>query len=350
MRWHAGFFLLGCLFIMVAAASAADRVYIDSAITRRLIDAQTAILNDQFSRADSLAGAIVTDFPNDPSGYVTMASTVLAQMSYNEEDLYADHFKRLLDTIQRLCTDQLTNADHGRKAWLYLFLGHTQAYRSLYEAKFGSSFAAMKAGLRTRSLYSAGLAEDSGLVDLYFGLGSYHYWKSVKAGLLRWLGIFRNDIALGLDELRLAADSSVLSRDISLGALAWIWLDREKYDSTLAVVERLGVRYPEGSSFLWPAAQALYSKKDFDRAHAVFLNLRDKLAARPGNYFNLVECDYFLSCCREKSDSPQAAWADAARLNEYERYIPPATRRRQEGKLRYLQRLLEKAESTALRE
>lgn len=347
MRWHTGFFLLGLLLAVAAATSAADRLYIDSSLTRRLTDAQTAILNDQFSVADSLAGAIIADFPNDPCGYVTRASTMLSRMSYAEDTLYSDQFKHLLDTIQQLCTAQLATTDHSRRAWLYLFLGHVQAYRSLYEAKFGSSIAAMKAGLRTRSCYSAGLAEDSGLTDLYFGLGSYHYWKSAKAGLFRWLGIFHNDLDRGIDELRLAADSSVLSRDVSQSALAWVWLDRHAYDSTLTAVARLQSRYPEGTSFLWPAAQALFARKDFDRAHAVYLNLRDKLAPHPGNYFNLVECDYFLSLCREKAGALPAAWAEAARVKEYERYIPPETRRRQERKLQQVRRWLEQSESTA---
>lgn len=347
MRWRAVSFFVLQSFIIGPSVFAGERVYIDSTYTRLLGEAQRAILNDQFDQADSIADRITALSPRDPAGRVTRAASMLARMTWAEDTLCGDRFERLLDTIQRLCTAELDSAGRERKAWLYLFLGHTQAYRSLYESKFGSSFTAVRVGLRTRTYYGAGLEQDSSLTDLYFGLGSYHYWKSVKAGVFRWLGLFHNDINLGIAELYRAADSSLFSRDIARSALAWVWLDRERYDSVIALTEPMCLLYPLGTSFLWPLARSRWDKKEYVAAHDAYSHLRGLLKERPGNYFNLVECDYYLSACREKSGDKVAAAAEAIRLNEYDRYIPPRTRERQADKLRYLARLIESVEATA---
>lgn len=323
---------------------AAPRFYVDSARTNLLISAQTAILNDQFDISDSLANSIVALNPSDPAGHVTRAASMLARMSDAEENLFGDRFRKLLDTITMLCETELTSADPPRRAWLYLFIGHAQAYRSLFESKFGSSYSAVRMGLRTRSSYAAGLAQDSSLTDLYFGLGSYHYWKSVKAGLFRWIGLFHNDIQLGIDELRLAADSSCLSRGISRAALAWVWLDRERYDSVAAVVRPLTADFPSGKSFLWPFAKALFESKNFTGAMAVYHQLRERIEANPGNHQNIIECDYYIARSHEALSERALAAAGAARILEYEKYVPERVRERQSDKIHYLKRLAESAE------
>ncbi len=347
MRWSAALFVVFASLTIGPSVFAGGRVYIDSTHTRLLSEAQRAILNDQFDQADSIADCITALSPRDPAGRVSRAASMLARMTWAEDDLFGVRFERLLDTIQRLCTTELDSADRGRKAWLYLFLGHTQAYRSLYESKFGSSFTAVRFGLRTRTYYGAGLEQDSSLTDLYFGLGSYHYWKSVKAGVFRWLGLFHNDIKLGITELYRAADSSLFSRDVSRSALAWVWLDREQYDSVITLTESLRQSYPLGTSFLWPLARSRWDKKEYAAAYDVYSQLRGLLIKQPGNYFNLVECDYYLSACREKAGDKVAAAVEAVRLNEYDRYIPPRTRERQADKLRFLARLIESVETTA---
>lgn len=322
-------------------------MYIDSARTAFLIHAQSAILNDQFDVSDSLGTLTIEMDPADPAGHITRAASMLARMTDAEENLFGDGFLKLLDTITSLCEMELMTVDSPRKAWLYLFIGHIQAYRSLYESKFGSSFKAALIGLRTKSSYVAGLEQDSSLTDLYFGLGSYHYWKSVKAGLFRWIGLFHNDIQLGIDELRLAVDSSIFSQDISRAALAWIWLDRKKYDSVAVVVAPLIAKFPSGKSFLWPLAKARYDAKDFVGAMAAYHRIRKLLSANPGNQYNIIECDYYLAKCHIALSEPTLATTEATRIREYEKYIPKQVLKRQSDKILYLKRLAESVASAA---
>lgn len=347
MRWYAGAFVVVLLMCSAPAAKAGQRLYVDSVRTNLLLQAQAAILDDRFDTSDSLARCIIEVDPSDPAGYISLAASQLARMIDAEDNLYGGQYTTLLDSVTKLCESPLSTAAPDRKAWLYLFLGHAQAYRALYESKFGSAYRAVRMGLRTRESYEAGLTADSTLNDLYFGLGSYHYWKSVKAGLFRWVGLFHNDIERGIEELHFAADSSIFSRPVSLAALAWVWLDREQYDSVAVVTRPLRLQFPRGKSFLWPLAKAQYDSKDFTAAVATYIQIRQLLEPNPGNHFNMVECDFYIAKCYEKLSQNPRVLACAARIAAYEKYVSGEVRIRQGDKIRYLKKLAESVETTA---
>lgn len=345
MGYRVGFFLLILLIgLPVCGLSAATLV--DSAWTSKLLTIQSAILDDQFDRADSLSRELIVSEPANPSGYVSLAASQLARMTDAEDDLYGKSFVTLLDSITSICNGRIESTQGRDCAWLYLFLGHAQAYRALYESKFGSNYKAVRMGLKTNDSYEAGIAADSTLYDLYFGLGSYHYWKSVKAGMFRWIGLFRNDIDLGIRELRLASDSSLLSRSVARASLAWVWLDREKYDSVIAVAGALAAEHPSGKSFLWPVAHTYFESKKYRDAIATYARIRSLLEPNPGNHFNIVECDYYLARSYEKLNEDSEAAQCAARLTTYEKYVSADVRVRQEGKLNYLRRLAARVVTT----
>lgn len=347
MRWYVGALLFILLTCSAPATSAGPRLYIDSRRTDLLLQVQAAILDDQFDISDSLARCIVDIDPSDPAGYISLAASQLARMTDAEDNLYGEQFKLLLDSVTRLVEGRLATAMADRRGWLYLFLGHAQAYRALYESKFGSAYRAVRMGLRTKESYTAGLAADSTLHDLYFGLGSYHYWKSVKAGLFRWVGLFHNDIERGIAELRFAADSSLFSGPVSLSALAWVWLDRAQYDSVAAVTGPLRSQFPRGKSFLWPLAKAQYDSKDYTAALVTYAQIRHLLEPDAGNHYNMVECDYFMAKCHQQLSQDSRALACATQIVAYEKYISGEVRVRQADKIRYLKRLAESVETTA---
>ncbi len=345
MRRLAGVFLLLSLSAITPRVVAVP-LYVDSTFTSRLLEAQSAILGDQFDLADSISQGLVKEYPFDPAGRLSLAASQLARMTDAEDNLYGRPFTLSLDSITDQCEQLILTADATRKAWLYLFLGHAQAYRALYESKFGSSYKAVRKGLATNDSYQAGLAADSSLYDLYFGLGSYHYWKSVKAGVFRWLGIFHNDIELGIRELEVSADSSLLSRNVALASLCWVWLDREKYDSVAQISARLASIYPSGKSFLWPLARADFDSKRYGQSIKSYSRIRSLLEKNPGNHFNIVECDYYITRSFEKLGEESEAIRSAVQFPLYEKYVSADVRVRQADKISYLKRMAARAVTT----
>jgi tetratricopeptide (TPR) repeat protein len=175
--------------------------------------------------------------------------------------------------------------------------------------------------------------------DLYLGLGSYHYWKSARGGLLRFFRILKNEKDKGIRELYLAADSSVLSQELARSALIWIWLDKKEYDSVMAIAGEFIQKYPDGKSFLWPFAAASHKYENYTQALETYKKLRERIEENPGNLYNLIECDYHICRSLEKLGRKTDARNHARKFEEYYDIISRDIRKRQRKNITYMRRL-----------
>jgi len=312
--------------------------YLDSLKANIFNTGQVLLFNDRFEGVQALYDGYIEVYPDDPAGYLFKAAALMGEMADREENLYPESFRSLIDSVERKVERQIDTCSGRTQAWFCLFRGHAKAYRSLWEARFGSFITAVKLGVDARADYTEGLRADSSLYDLYLGLGSYHYWKSARAGLLGFLRLLKNEKVRGISELRLAADSSLISREGARSALAWVWLDAKEYDSVIAAAGELAASYPEGKSFLWPLASAWFLSERYDQALQVYRTLRQRLAVLPGNCYNLIECDYHICRCLEKLRLKDEARQAALAVGEYYDDIPQDVRRRQRKKMVYLLR------------
>jgi len=157
--------------------------------------------------------------------------------------------------------------------------------------------------------------------------------------MLRWLWLFKDEKEKGLTELHRAADSSLLHRELSRSALIWICIDRKEYDSAIVLAEDFAKKYPQGRTFLWPLAQVRFRQADYRAAAATFVELRTRLEDSPGNYYNLIECDWHLAQCYTWLADDNSLEAIARHFRSFEDRIPRETRLRQNSKINYLQRI-----------
>lgn len=311
----------------------------DPALLGQLADIQQALFNDRFEEALTLCSLVIQNNPDHPAGYSFMAATQMARMTDNEENIYGEQFEKLIDTTITISQMILENQSPSQKAWTYLWMGNAHAYQALYDSRFGSFYGAIKSGMRAKDSFQAGRDIDSTNQDLLVGLGSYHYWKSAKAGILRWIGIFKNQKQQGINELRIAFDSATLFSEAARRAMVWIWLNEKEYDSVIVSTKELSECYPEGKAVLWPMAEALVELERYPEAIDVYKTLRSRLAQNPGNFFNLIECDYLLCETFKKLSQDNKAIGVAGNLNEYAALIPEDIRKRQKKRLKYLRRL-----------
>lgn len=339
MNHRVGLFcILICLSLSGSLRARSD-IYMTETRAARLQAVQQHILNEQFDSAFGLAQQVKQASPQDPAGYLFEAATLLGEMTGAEANLHEAAFKAAIDTATRLA-DTLTATSTGTEAaWYYLYLGNARAYAALWESRFGSFISAAKLGFSAAEAFEAGLAQDSSVYDLYLGLGSFHYWKSAKAGLLRWMGIISDEKARGIAELKLAADSSVLFRDAARQAMIWVWLDQGRYDSARAGAEQALEKYPDGNLFLWPLAEAQFHSRQFEDAIETYRTLRRRIIAHPGNYYNLVAVDYQLALCYQELDDREMMKQVARGVRDYARAIPRTTEHRHRDALDHLARM-----------
>ncbi|RKX24864.1 MAG: hypothetical protein DRP47_10740 [Candidatus Zixiibacteriota bacterium] len=312
--------------------------YPDSSLVRNIVKVQELLYNDHFVEADSATQELIERYPNDPSGNLFRAIGLLMEMCDSEENSRCELFQAHIDSTFSKTKRVLDTSSTVVCAWMHLYRGHAHAYRSLWEAQFGSTIAAIKGSRAAKAEYERGLKADSTVYDLYFGLGLYHYWKSAKAGLLRWFGIINNDKEKGIAQLLLAVDSSLISREAARSALIWIWLDRNQFDSAIAVAESMRGEHPDGKSFLWPLAKAYWKLEQYNNAADVYNYLRILLEKNPGNYFNMVDCDYWLYRCYNRLCQEDKARHIAQRFSLYVKEIPRETKNRQRNKISYLKK------------
>lgn len=323
-----------CILLGFQIASADE--YMDEEKQFLIQAIQSQIYNDNFASAQSIAESLQVRNPADPLGDLFLAGAYLSEMTDSEDELYTEIFKFLIDTAIVKAEAQLTDEDFSKTAWMYLIIGHAHAYRSLFESKFGSFTQTLKQGLAAKNAYHDGLEYDETLYDLYGGLGMYHYWKSAKAGILRWIRVFNNDMDKGIDELYLTIDSSLISADVARAALVWIYIDKKEYLKAIAIAEYLYEKYPEGKTFLWAIGEAHYKDENYIEAIKVYNLLREKVSMNPGNYFNLVELDYLLYKSYKSAGIKAKAESSAIKIMEYVNNIPENIRKKQKDKINEL--------------
>ena len=325
--------------VLVSTSGVSSKEYPDGVNTARFIEIQQLLFNDRFVEADSLSRLVIWEKPDDPAGYLFRAAVLIGEMVDREENLYGNTFHQLLDKVDVTASQILDTASMSTAAWMHLFKGHAKVYQSLWESRFGAFTNSVSLGMSARSEYERGLDCDSTLYDLYFGLGAYHYWKSAKAGLLRWLGFFKNEKDKGITELYLAVDSSLISKESARNSLIWIWLDKKEYDSVITICREMLEKYPEGKVLLWPMGEAFLKKHRYREALETYLILRERLEIMPGNYKNLIECDYHLYRCYDKLKMKKEGKKVAVRLSQYYKNIPGKVRNSKRTEISYLRRI-----------
>jgi tetratricopeptide (TPR) repeat protein len=309
---------------------------IDSTRLREFDQIQDHYNNEDFAVADSLCKVFMAEQRSDPLGYLMMAVLRMTEMTDREESLYGTEFLALIDTVNILGEELAKNGDKPTQAWAHLIMGHARGYRSLWEGRFGSFLSALKLGARARDEYEKGLELDSTLYDLHSGLGSYRYWKSSKVGVLRSIGLFKDEREEGIAELQIAVRSSLISRESAKRGLIWIWLDYKQYDSAYAIAAELHTKYPDCKAFVWAMARASYFKGDYQTSLGHFEWLKERLSRDPGNYFNLVESSSQVVHCLEELGRDEEAQQEAAKAVQFLSLVPKETLKRQKEHVSYL--------------
>jgi tetratricopeptide (TPR) repeat protein len=303
-----------------------------------ILEGQRAVLNGRWGEAYSLyQGLCITDSA-DPAGCLFRAAVLQAEMIDKEEDLHGSRLSLLCDSTKSLAEKRLKDCSRQDSALCYLYIGHQYANRSIYEARFGSRISMLRFGLKAKGQYQTGLRIDSTLYDLYLGLGVYHYWKSVKSGILKLAGVFKEERERGIAEIELAADSSLFSREASLSALIWIMIDRHDYDSAISLSRSMLERYPDGNSLLWPLAESYYRSERYAKAAEIYEILLKRLKKEPGNYYNIIESSHGLCLSYEKMGDNHKTGELISYLDSIYSEIPKRIKRKQRDKLGYLMR------------
>ncbi len=331
-------FLFTAALLLLGPHAVKSTAYMDSASAGAITALQASLSNSDYQAADSLCNAFIDRRPWDPAGYLFRGVRLLNEMFEYENTDKKEHLFATLDTVYLLAEPIRDTAKPELAAWMSLWIGHAKAHKSLWESRFGAFTSALKTGLQARSEYERGLQFDTTVTDLLFGLGNYHYWKSVKAGMLTSVGIVSDEREKGIAELYQAAATSVVSREAAFNAFIWIWLSQKKYDDVIARCEDRIAVYPQGRQFYWPLAEAYYESNRFMKSAVTYEKIREQNIQKPGNYINVVTCDYYLYLCYDALNDKEQCKMVTDRFMEYYRKLPNFCKQRRRDKIDFLRR------------
>jgi len=147
--------------------------------------------------------------PDKPVGYFFIAGayrTIMydyRSLTYQQE--FEEYVQKAIDIGKNLTeSGDATSED-------YFYYAGALGYLGIFKSDLGSWWSAFRLGLRAKGVMEKALEMDSTNYDAYFGLGTYHYWRSVKTKIFWWLPFISDDRAKGISEIKLAIEKGKYS-------------------------------------------------------------------------------------------------------------------------------------------
>ncbi|MGB7062509.1 MAG: tetratricopeptide repeat protein [Candidatus Zixiibacteriota bacterium] len=302
------FLLLSILSVPVLCATAfgqpgMDSPEVDSIILRgvELVHADSALeAVEEFKK-------LIGNFPDDPIGYFYVSASLQMLMDDFRNYTYAEEFDRYMDMAIKKAEKKKEQGN--LTAQDYLYFGGAVGFRGIHKALTGNWMGAFVDGLKGKGYLEKALELDPELYDVYYGLGSYHFWKSLKSKIFWWLPFVADNRQKGIDMIKLSIEKGKFSAEDAKLALVRIWVENKEYDKAFAMIDELRKKYPNKPFILWLLAQAQLENQMYDGAISTYQVLFEALTSSP--YYHPageVECRYFLALTYyEKRDFEQSS-------------------------------------------
>jgi tetratricopeptide (TPR) repeat protein len=252
------------------------------------------VFADSFEAAYNAAELITDTLPGKPIYNLVVASILIAEMTDREDySRKNDLFKRL-DSSKRFF-QKWTKGNPG-DPWGHFFLGTVHAYKSMWHGQTRSWLKSFIEGLKCRGKYDRTIKLDPTLYDAYTGIGSYHYWSSAKLG--KYIPFIPDNRKKGLEELRLAKDSSYISSRLAATGLAWALIEENKLPEALKIAQELYRESSGGRVSMWILGAIYWKWGRLNEAERYYAELLKSLnAAGNQNNYNLIFCRYRKGVC-----------------------------------------------------
>jgi tetratricopeptide (TPR) repeat protein len=249
---------------------------------------------DSFETAYSMVEAVNDTLPEKPLYNLITASILHAEMTDLEDYSEKDEFFSRLDTSKKFFQEWIK--DNPEDPWGYYFMGTVHAYKSMWHGQHRSWLKTLIEGLKARGKYMRALEIDPELYDAYAGLGNFHFWASVK--LEKYLPFLKDNRETGLEELRLAIDSSHFSSKPAATGLAWALIDQRRFREASRIGMELYNDSSGGRVSLWILGGVYWRWGRLKKAEFYYGELIESLKSlEKQNYYNLVICRYRKGVC-----------------------------------------------------
>ncbi len=275
-----------------------DYVYnhVDSLIWEAIVQVDA----EEFDSALVIFDKVIEADTTLPRGYFFVAATYSNLVSDYRNFSYKDDF---LEHVDRAIEIGRLREESGQATAEDLFYyGGAVGYRGIFRSFEGDWWGAFKDGLKGRGLLGKAFEADSSYKDVYFGFGTYDYWRSAKTKILWWLPFFSDKRDQGIEETWIAIRGGKFASHEGKYALMRIYFDYEKYDKVLSHWEKEVRQFnPHDPLSLYWVGQASIKVGQFDKALKSFETILSVYIKSP--YYDPaaeMECRYYIGLCHSE--------------------------------------------------
>ena len=119
------------------------------------------------------------------------------------------------------------------------------------------------------------------LVDSYYGIGNYHYWKSARLSSLLWLPFIKDEREKGIKELLFTIENAKFTQHSSKTALVRIYIEEQRWQDCIEIADDLISIFQSDLHPRWGKAYALIRLERWEEAIQVYNEAYDILLEKP---------------------------------------------------------------------
>ena len=178
---------------------------------------------------------------------------------YKSREFEAD-FNGVVEKAIRSLEDESKDKEKGNiyKAKRLQFLGSAYGYRGMSRALSGLFASAFFDGKRGADALDDSLVLDPNLIDNKAGIGTYLYWRSAKAGFVKYVLFWGDKKREGIDDLKAAVADAKIVKQWALGGLLRIYIEEKDWAKATEYADLIIKEYPGDSGTLRRKAMILY--------------------------------------------------------------------------------------------
>jgi len=274
------------------------------ALHARVVSVIDHIYNFEFAAAESEAGAIRRDQPDDPIGSFLLSEAFFWQAVNNRDNPgLTERFRTESARVQELCEKRLQKDEHEPTA--LFMLGGVSGRKAILDGLTGKRFESVNTAVKARQYLKTLNRYHPEHEDAYLGLGLYDYFASqlpwfarVLSKLVLGLG---GDQAKGIAQLERAARSGLFTQVEARIFLAIAYLDTEsRYEEALALLQQLNTRYPKNLDFYGMLGFAYRTRHDYANSIAMLETLVQSAGNEPafGRQSRDMSAYFLASTCK----------------------------------------------------
>ncbi|MBN2542304.1 hypothetical protein JXI42_05515 [bacterium] len=286
-------FITVTAFVFISSPLSAEYMVGNADYDTLINGALSRNMNGDFEYGEKLFTSLISQRPDDPTGYFFLGVTMQSRMQDREDWAELDSLMALFEKAVAL-SEAALKKDKGN-GWLLYLQGSACSYIAVLEFEYGSFWTGYSKTKTAVKTLKRSIEADATVYDAYLGLGGYFYWKSNKLSWLSWLPFVKDDREKGLGYLETAREKSRYSRDPATHVLIHTYVEEGCYKKAEKLALGLASGFPEGKLPLWNLVHVYKSRDDWQNAFTCASELLEKLKAdQHQTKYNLVEGYYLV--------------------------------------------------------